>query len=65
MSARAAVPSRQFARLRRYGGGKVARLISLGIQPVGNTPAEYAAIVAKERLSYREAVDAAGLKMEE
>ena len=42
-----------------------ARLLSLGIQPVGNTPAEYAAIVAKERLSYREAVDAAGLKMEE
>ncbi len=42
-----------------------ARLISLGINPIGNTPAEFAEIIAKERLSYREAVDAAGLKMEE
>ena len=42
-----------------------ARLISLGINPIGNTPAEVAEIIAKERLSYREAVDAAGLKMEE
>lgn len=40
------------------------RLLSLGIRPVGNTPAEFAAIIASERVSYREAVEAAGLKME-
>ena len=40
------------------------RLTSLGIMPIGNTPAEFAEIVAHERVTYREAVDAAGLKME-
>jgi hypothetical protein len=41
------------------------RLTSLGIKPIGSTPEEFAAIVASERPVYREAVDAAGLKMEE
>ena len=41
------------------------RLNSLGIKPFGSTPEDFAAIVAAERPVYREAVDAAGLKMEE
>ncbi len=41
------------------------RLNSLGIKPIGSTPEDFAAIVAAERPVYREAVDAAGLKMEE
>ena len=41
------------------------RLTSLGIMPIGSTPEAFAAIVAAERPVYREAVDAAGLKMEE
>lgn len=40
------------------------RLASLGIEPTGSTAAEFAAIVEEERKLYREAVDAAGLKME-
>ncbi len=41
------------------------RLNALGIKPVGSTPEAFAQIIAKERPLYREAVDAAGLKMEE
>jgi tripartite-type tricarboxylate transporter receptor subunit TctC len=41
-----------------------SRLTNLGIKPIGNQPAEFADIIAKERVTYREAVDAAGLKME-
>lgn len=40
-----------------------SRLTALGIQPVGNTPAEFAAIIKGERGLYREAVEAAGLTM--
>lgn len=39
------------------------RLEALGIEPVGNTAKEFAAVIAADRPFYREAVDAAGLKM--
>ncbi|MBX9740624.1 MAG: tripartite tricarboxylate transporter substrate binding protein, partial [Beijerinckiaceae bacterium] len=42
----------------------VTRLTSLGIEPTGSTMQEFTEIVAAERPLYREAVDAAGLKME-
>jgi tripartite-type tricarboxylate transporter receptor subunit TctC len=41
------------------------KLNAIGIKPVGSTPEAFAQIIEKERPLYREAVDAAGLKMEE
>ncbi len=41
------------------------KLNNLGIKPVGSSPEAFAQIIDKERPLYREAVDAAGLKMEE
>ena len=41
------------------------KLNAIGIKPVGSTPEAFAQIIEKERPIYREAVDAAGLKMEE
>jgi tripartite-type tricarboxylate transporter receptor subunit TctC len=38
-----------------------ARLEALGIEPVGNTSKEFAAIMDRDRPTYREAVEAAGL----
>jgi tripartite-type tricarboxylate transporter receptor subunit TctC len=38
-----------------------ARLEALGIEPVGNTSKEFAAIMERDRPTYREAVEAAGL----
>jgi tripartite-type tricarboxylate transporter receptor subunit TctC len=43
----------------------IERLTTLGIAPTGSTAEEFATIVAEERTLYREAVDAAGLKMEQ
>lgn len=42
----------------------VERLTTLGIEPTGSNADEFAKIVQEERALYREAVDAAGLKME-
>ncbi|MDB5571878.1 MAG: transporter substrate-binding protein [Hyphomicrobiales bacterium] len=41
----------------------VARLDALGIKPIGSTAQEFAAVIAEERPLYREALDAAALKM--
>jgi tripartite-type tricarboxylate transporter receptor subunit TctC len=40
-----------------------ARLDALGIKPIGSTAKEFAAVIAEERPLYREALDAAALKM--
>lgn len=42
-----------------------SRLQSLGIEPVGNTSAEFAAVIEADRPFYREAIEAAGLKRAE
>lgn len=43
----------------------VERLVTLGILPAGSTAAELAATIAKEKLTYREALDAAGIVQEQ
>jgi tripartite-type tricarboxylate transporter receptor subunit TctC len=40
-----------------------SRLEALGIEPVGSTAKEFAATIESDRPTYREAVDAAGLRM--
>lgn len=42
-----------------------ARLVSLGIEPIGSTPEELTRIVAEERKIYREAIDMAGLTQQQ
>ena len=37
------------------------RLLALGIEPIGNTSKEFAAVIESDRPTYREAVEAAGL----
>ena len=42
----------------------IERLNSMGITPVGNTPAEFAELIRSEMPLWRAAVDAAGIKQE-
>jgi tripartite-type tricarboxylate transporter receptor subunit TctC len=39
-----------------------SRLEALGIEPVGNSAAEFAAVIESDRPFYQEAIEAAGLK---
>jgi tripartite-type tricarboxylate transporter receptor subunit TctC len=45
--------------------GVVERLNKIGVDPLGNTPAEFAALIKSDAPLWREAVDAAGLKQEQ
>ena len=40
------------------------RLVKNGIDPLGNTPAEFAELIRSEVTLWRAAVDAAGIKQE-
>ena len=42
----------------------IERLNSMGVTPVGNTPAEFAELIRSEMPLWRAAVDAAGIKQE-
>ena len=43
----------------------VAQLVGYGVDPLGNTPAEYKAMLAKDIPTWAEAVDVAGVKQQE
>jgi tripartite-type tricarboxylate transporter receptor subunit TctC len=45
--------------------GVIERLNKIGVDPLGNTPAEFAALIKSDAPLWREAVDAAGLKQEQ
>ena len=55
------VPTRALSNV-RYN--KTRRFIEMGGTPGGNTPAEFAAFVDRERESWKKIVDAANLTME-
>jgi tripartite-type tricarboxylate transporter receptor subunit TctC len=44
--------------------GVIERLNKIGVDPLGNTPAEFAALIKSDAPLWREAVDAAGIKQE-
>ncbi len=44
--------------------GTVERLAALGVDPLGNTPAEFSELVRRDAPTWRAAVDAAGIKQE-
>jgi tripartite-type tricarboxylate transporter receptor subunit TctC len=45
--------------------GVIERLNKIGVDPLGNAPAEFAALIKSDAPLWREAVDAAGLKQEQ